>query len=94
MSVSDFFNSGDGLTTSATLESGDTLVGYFDIDLNELYADASNKHRGATFMCEIFTGSAAIVNQTLTVDSVDYAIQNVTPDGTGLVVLALITFEE
>lgn len=84
-----FFNTGDGLTTSAVL-NGETLVGYFDnADISFYLDDEGPAEEKYTFVTQSFTNWSQSVGSSLTIGSDSYRITRAAPDGTGLLVLNL-----
>lgn len=92
--ISSFFNPDDGLTVQAfVVEDSQHLTGYLDILDAEFFLNDDPATTRAEFVCEAEYVTRAIVGKTVKVQGVNYRVNQLKPDGAGVVTLALLSTE-
>lgn len=91
MSLSEFFDSGDGLTLSASISSLSwSGEGMLDLDQTDFNLDNSGPSQERyEFVTQVFDSWRSAVGETLLIGSDSYTVTAAEPDATGLLTLRL-----
>lgn len=94
MTISNFFNPDDGLTVQALIvEDNVEITGYLDVIDSDYFLDDDHAATRAEFTCAAADVSRSVVGKSLKIEGVSYRVNQLKPDGSGLIQLALLSKE-